>query len=180
MRPRHDGIGRHGTEAAERLSDELRLGSSPELRRRRGIVALSAVSAGAMLAVSLYQMGLLRHLPDPPFPFLDSDAVDASGEAYTELHMPDAPLGLLGAAVTVVLASAGGVDRAERRPWLPLLLAAKTGIDAAMAVGLTLEQGTRHRRFCSYCLASAVANVATAPLAVREARQAWRTLRSAR
>lgn len=128
----------------------------------------------------LYQMGVLRHLPDPSLSLLDSDAVDASGEAYTNLHMPDAPLGLLSAAMTVVLASADGLDRAERRPWLPLLLVTKTGVDAAMVVRLTLEQGTRHRRFCTYCVAAAAANVASAPLAMCEARRAWRTLRPAR
>lgn len=178
VRPPDRGIGRRGTRAAELLSDELRLGSGPELRRRRAIVGLSALSAGAMLAVSLYQVGLLRHLPDPPLLLLDSDAVDASGEAYVELHMPDAPLGLLGAAITIALASAGGADRAQRQPWLPLLLAAKTATDAAMAVGLTVEQGTRHRRFCSYCLVAAVANAATAPLSMREARRAWRSIRA--
>jgi hypothetical protein len=38
----------------------------------------SLASIGALGAVATYQNGLIRHLPEPPLPLLDADAVDAS------------------------------------------------------------------------------------------------------
>lgn len=178
VRPSSGGVGRQGSAAAERLSDELRLESGDDLRRRRQMAALAGVSSLAMLAVTLYQLGVVRHLPDPPLPGLDSDAVDAAGEAYAYLQTPDAAFGLVSSTVTLLLASIGGRERAERHPWVPLLLAAKASGDAAMSIGLTVEQASRHRRFCSYCLTAAAANVAILPLALPEARAAWRRIRS--
>jgi len=104
---------------------------------------------------------------------LDADKVDASGEAYRILSMPDAILGMLSSISTAALATMGTTDRVSERPWLPLLLAAKTAMDAAWALVLTLEQGTKHRRFCSWCLMAAAASAATLPAAIPEARAAW-------
>ena len=55
---RNDGTGviddeRDETMTAERLSGDLRLGSSEFLRRRRRVLVLSLVSAGAMMPISL-------------------------------------------------------------------------------------------------------------------------------
>lgn len=102
---------------------------------------------GSMGLVAAYQFGLLRHLPEPPLPGLDSDRVDATGEAYQLLKTPDAALGLASYAATLALAGMGSRDRAQDRPWLPLALAAKTVLDAASGAYLALEQGTKHKRF---------------------------------
>ncbi len=59
----------------------------------------------------------------------------------------------------------------------PAAHAAKVALDAASAFWLTLEQATRHKKFCSYCLAAAAASLATVPQVVPEARLAWRELR---
>jgi len=119
---------------------------------------------------------LLRRLPEPPLPIVDAAAVDASGEAYQELKTPDAAIGLLSAAVTLVLAGAGDRHRARTRPWLPLLLAAKTAGDAAGGLILTAEQLTKHRKLCFWCTIAAAAQVATLPAALPEARAAVRRL----
>ena len=79
--------GRHRSPA--RLSEELRHATSPDLSRRRGVIGLSLLGAGAMAVVSLYQIGVLRHLPEPPLPALDADRVDASEQAYARLSVPD-------------------------------------------------------------------------------------------
>lgn len=52
------------------LSRELRLGSGSLLRRRRQVVSLSLVAAGSMMPITLYQMGVIPHLPAPPPPLL--------------------------------------------------------------------------------------------------------------
>jgi hypothetical protein len=65
-RGRPGGIGRPSSARAETVSDDLRRGSGPLLRRRRRVFGLSLASAGSLGLVALYQMGILEHLPDPP------------------------------------------------------------------------------------------------------------------
>ena len=158
----------------EQLSRDLRSGSGEFLRRRRRVLVLSLVAAGAMMPISLYQMGVIGHLPEPPLPWLDADAIDASASADAILATPDAVLGLGSYALTAWLAAAGGQDRVRTRSWIPLALAAKVGIDALVGAKLTVDQWTRHRAFCSWCLLAAAASVATVPLVVPEARAALR------
>ncbi len=171
------GIGRRTSDAAEAVSDALRRGDSAFLRRRRRVAGLSLAAMGSLGVVTAYQMGLLRKVPEPPMRFLDADRVDASGEAYQFLKTPDASLGLASAAVTLALAGMGSDRRADQQPLIPLALAAKAILDAAFGLLLTLEQGTKHRRFCSWCLLAAATNVATVPQVLPEAAAAWRTLR---
>lgn len=177
VRPAAGGIGRRSSPAAEQVSDDLRRAAGAWMTERRVVSLLSLVASAAMGVVSAYQVGLVRRPPEPRWPHLDAERVDASGEAYRFLHTPDAALALASYAGTLVLASAGDADRPTRRPWLPLLLLAKVMGDAAGAVYLTLEQGTRHRRFCSWCLVASAATLLSVPFAVPEAGAAWRNLR---
>lgn len=176
LRGRPDGIGRSSSRRAEAVSDAMRRGTGELIERRRRVAALSLVSAAAMGVVSLYQVGLLRHLPDPPLRWLDSDRVDGSGEAYEPLKTPDAALGLASYGVTVALAGMGAEDRAREQPWIPLALAAKVGYDALGAAYLTAEQVSTHRRLCLYCLVASAASLAAVPQVVPELRQALRAL----
>lgn len=156
----------------KQLSRALRTGTSDALKKRRGVLALSLAAAGSMGLISLYQMGVIDHLPEPPLPYLDADKVDASEEAYAYLSAPDGVLGLASYAATAVLAAIGGPDRAQTMPWLPIVAALKTGADAAQAAKLTADQWTKHRAFCTWCLIAAGATLATVPLVVPEARDA--------
>ena len=161
----------------EELSAQVRHGTGPYLARRRGVVGLSLAAAGSMGLIALYQTGIVKHLPDPPLPWFDSDKVDASAEAYAYFATPDAALGLTNYGVTMVLAAMGGANRASQRPWLPLALAAKVALDALGAGKLTVDQWTKHRAFCLWCLLAASATFASVPLVVPEARAALRHLR---
>ncbi len=160
----------------EELSQQLRQGTGRFLRRRRGVVGLSLTAAGSMGLITLYQMGIIQHLPDPPLPYFDSDKVDASAEAYSYFATPDAVLGLTNYGVTAVLAAMGGRDRATERPWLPVALAAKVTLDALQAGKLTIDQWAKHRAFCIWCLLAAGATFASVPLVVPEARTALQQL----
>ncbi len=180
VRPHHEGVGRSSSLPAEAVSDDLRRGAGDFLEQRRRVAALSLVSSAALGVVALYQYGLLRKVPEPHLPGLDADRVDASGEAYSFLRTPDASVGLISYGVTLALAGMGARDRAVKRPWLPLLLAAKVGLDTVGALTLTAEQGTKHRKFCSWCTLSALATLAMVPQVVPEARAAVRTLRGRR
>ncbi|MDP9454511.1 MAG: vitamin K epoxide reductase family protein [Actinomycetota bacterium] len=161
----------------EELSEQLREGSGEFLERRRKIARLALLAAGSMGVISLYQLGVIKHLPDPPLPGFDSDRVDASEEAYSMFQMPDGPIGLGSYAATLGLAAMGGKDRAEEHPFIPLALAAKVAFDALQAGKLTVDQITKHRALCSYCLVAAGATFATVPLVLPEARAALRALR---
>lgn len=163
---------------ARALSQHLRHGQSDLLRRRRHSATLSLLAAGSMALIALYQFGILKHLPDPPLPHIDSDKVDASEEAYARFATPDAFLGLTSYGVTMVLAAMGGPDRAQERPWIPLAWTAKAALDALQAAQLTVDQWTKHRAFCFWCLLAAGATFATLPLTLPEARLALRRVRS--
>ncbi len=158
------------------LSRYLRTGTDAELRRRRAIIALSLLGSAMGHLVGAYQTGLIRHLPDPPGPF-DSDRVDASRYAYSRLATPDGLPMIATYAITAALAGAGGPDRAERTPALPLALAAKALGDVAVTVELAREEWAEQRAFCAYCQVATLASVATAALALPDARRAWRRVR---
>ena len=177
LRGRSGGVGRSTSEAAEAVSDALRRQTDPFLDRRRRIAGLTLGAMGSLGMVAAYQFGLLRHLPEPPLPGLDADRVDASGEAYQLFKTPDAAVGLASYAATLVLVGMGDARRSSTRRWLPVAMLAKVAGDAAFGLYLTLEQGTKHRRFCSWCLLAACVSVATVPQALPEAAAAVRRRR---
>lgn len=169
-------IGRPSSGRAERVSDDLRLGRSKTLTARRRQAALMLTASASLGVVALYQLGIVRHLPEPPLPVFDADAVDAAGEAYWLGLTSDAALGMASAAASIALIGMGADDRAKEKPLIPLLAAAKLASDALGGVYLTAEQLSQHRRLCSWCLLASLAQVAAVPFAVPEARTALRRL----
>lgn len=162
--------------APDELSQAMREGGGEDLRRRRAVVGLSLFSVASMSLISLYQMGLLRHVPEPKLPGFDADKVNGSGEAYAMLETPDAVLAVGSFAATAAIASMGPPDRAKSRPWAPLLMALKTLFDAAFAVKLLAEERRRYQTLCLWCLLTAAATLIAAPLALPEAGAAAREL----
>src|SRR3954451_6605544 len=156
------------------LSEELRNSDDPALRKRRGIIALSALASASMGLIALYQTGVIRHLPDVPSKWFDADRVDASDEAYSRFATPDAILGLGSYAATMGLAAIGGRDRS---PWLSRALTAKVLFDVANAARLTRDQWKNYRAFCIWCLIAAGATFAMLPLALRWCRTSSQLLR---
>lgn len=154
------------------LSRELRLDRSPDLQRRRWALALSFVGAGAGMVVGLYQMGLLKRLPDLPMPPFDATRVDKADYAYKRLQTPDGLLMAASYAVTAILAGAGGKDRARENPALPLALAAKVTYDAAIALKLAREEWAETKALCGYCQAATLASLVSAVMVVPEAARA--------
>lgn len=175
--PRSGGIGRPGSPAGERVSNDLRRHGGDLLDRRRRVAALSLAASGAMGVVAAYQNGLVRRIPEPPIGIFDAEAVDASGEAYGMFRTPDAALGLISYGVTLALAGMGSRQRHEEMPLVPLVMAAKVAFDALGGIYLTAEQATKHRKFCSWCLGASIASVAMVPQVLPEARLALRRLR---
>ncbi len=160
----------------EELSQQLRLGAGNFLPQRRGIVGLEMVAVGAMSLITLYQMGIIKHLPEPPFRGLDADRVDASAEAYSRFSTPDGILGIGNYAMTMGLAAMGGQNRAQEQPWIPLALAAKVAFDVSQAIRLFFDQKTKYHAFCSWCLLAAGTTLVTVPLVIPETYAALRQL----
>ena len=119
--------------------------------------------------ISLFQMGVLEHLPDLPFPDFDADAVNGSVDAYRLLQTPDALLGMASYAVTACLAGMGAADRSATAPWMPLAMGAKTAVDVAQAARLSLKQATKFHKYSVWSLLVTGATVAAFSLALPEA-----------
>ncbi len=155
-----------------------------DVTRRYAIGALSIVGIAGMGATSLLQLGILQDLPDPRgrwfgLPF-DAKRGNLSDEAYV-LGMRDGPLALGGFVVNLPLAVIGGRDRAERSPWLPIVIAAKAFGEAVGAALFFSKMPRKEKAWCAYCIAGAIASTAIFALTVPEAmRAASRLLRGRR
>lgn len=171
----------HRTLAGGLPPEELRRrvrSDAEEMRWRRGIVGASLVGMAAMGVVSLYQTGVIRHLPDPPtrWPHFHSDKVNASPTAFG-YGMPDGPITLAAHAVNLALAAAGPPDRYRRRPWLPLLASLLSGAQAAVAAKYLFHQMPYvDEAWCPYCVADALTHFATFALTLPEVAQAMGAL----
>lgn len=161
---------------ARQLSHELREEKTPDLTSRRWIVGLSLIGVAAGVAVTLYQTGIIKHLPDPPLSILDSDRVDASDYAYSRLNAPDAPLMIASFGVTTLLASMGGKNRRAEMPLASLAMFGKILGDLAITLKLSGEEWKEQRAFCSYCQAATIVSLASAVIAAPEALAAAKNL----
>jgi uncharacterized membrane protein len=159
------------------LRKELQAGTSSDMRRRRAIVGFSLFGMASMAAVSLLQIGVVKHLPDPPLDSFDSDKVNSSDLAY-QLGTPDGTLSLAGLAMNVPLAGFGGADRAQTTPHVPLIAGIKSGLEAIAAGWYFYQMPTKEKKWCAYCIAGAFANFAIFALTVPEALKAVTRLRS--
>lgn len=156
------------------LSLELRHGQSPDLTRRRWILGLSALGTVIGNVVALYQTGIVRRLPDPPIPKVDSNKVNASDYAYKRLDTPDALLMVGTYALTAALAGAGGKNRAEENPALPIAMGLKTIADTATNLKLAREEWQTNKALCFYCQTATVLSAVTVALAFPEMLRAFR------
>ena len=159
------------------LSYELRRRKTPDLTRRRWIVGLNLLGVSMGQLVSAYQTGLIPRLPDPPGKLgevFNATKVDASDYAYKRYRSPDGVAMVTTYAVTAWLAGAGGEDRAEETPLLPLAMGAKLLYDVGTTLQLAREEWTENGAFCQYCQVATLASVASAALAAPEV---WRAAR---
>ena len=159
----------------QQLRRELQKGDNEDLNLRRGVIALSLLGIGAMTAVTLFQTGVIKHLPDPPIPGFDSDKVNSSDTAYA-LGVPDGAVSLASLAANIPMAAFGGENRAEKQPLIPLAVAAKTTVEAAVAGWYFYQMPTKEKAWCGYCIVGALANFGIAALALKEAKKAWKNL----
>lgn len=159
----------------QQLRRELQNGDNKELNARRAIIGLSLLGIGAMTAVSLFQTGVIKHLPDPPIRGFDSDKVNSSDTAYA-LGVPDGTLSLASLAANIPLAAFGGENRAREMPLVPLAVAAKASVEAVVAGWYFYQMPTREKAWCGYCIVGALTNWGIAAFSLIEAKEAWKNL----
>ena len=166
--------------SAHELGQELRDGTGDFLGNRRAAALLTLMGMASLAAISLYQMGIIKRLLEPSIPVLDAEKVNGSAEAYAILNTPDAVLGLGSYAATLGLVAMGGPDRAQSQPWIPVALAAKSGLDSFQAGALTGKSWCKFRAFSLYSLVTALCTFLVLPFVLPEARAAWKKLKGTR
>jgi uncharacterized membrane protein len=159
----------------QELRRELQEKQTKSLRRRRVIIGLSLLGMGAMTMVSLFQTGVIKHLPDPPIDGFDSDKVNSSDTAYA-LGVPDGTLSLASLAANIPIAAFGGANRAEEQPVVPVLAAGKAIIEAVVAGWYFYQMPAVEKAWCGYCIVGAAANMGIAAFALPEAIEAFEIL----
>lgn len=164
-------VGKH----PQTLRRELQTSDGEDVRRRRKIISLSLFGIAAMTAVTLFQTGIIEHLPDPPIEGFDSDKVNSSDTAYA-LGAPDGSLSLASLAVNIPVAAFGGENRHEEQPIVPILAAGKAVVEAAVAGWYFYQMPTKEKAWCGYCIAGALVNVGIAALTLPEAKRALKSL----
>jgi uncharacterized membrane protein len=152
-----------------------------DLDKRRKVILLSALGLIDFSIISLYQTGVIKHLPDLPYPFFDSDKVNASEEAY-RFGAPDAPVSAMAYAMSMVLASAGGSENVHRKPVFDLALGATLAGNAIGALYYLYKMIFKQKKICLYCTTGAAINIASAiivtPIVVKQARKLSRQVKS--
>ena len=154
---------------------ELQQKKTEGLKRRRKIIGLSLLGMGAMTAVSLFQTGIIKHLPDPPIDGFDSDKVNSSDTAYA-LGVPDGTLSLASLAANIPIAAFGGDNRAEEMPLVPIAAAGKSVVEAVVAAWYFYQMPTKEHAWCGYCIVGALANIGIAALSLPEAVEAFKAI----
>jgi uncharacterized membrane protein len=136
------------------------------------MLGLQLVGVAAGSVVSLFQMGVLKRLPDYPSRWFDATRVDASEYGYKYLQTPDALFMIGTYALTAMLVGAGGKNRARELPAAPLALTAKAFVDVATNLFLARQEWKYNKAFCGYCQSATLASLATLALSLPEARRA--------
>lgn len=153
---------------SHQLREALQSGEADDMWRRRAIIGLSLVGMSAMTAVSLLQLGIIKHLPDPPIEGFNSDKVNLSETAF-QFGVPDGVLSLVSLAANIPLAAYGGSKRAREQPLVPIVAAGKAVVEAVIAGWYFYQMPAKEKAWCGYCIVGALANWGIAALTLPEA-----------
>ena len=158
------------------IKTALRKSTSEDLERRRKVIVLSALGLVDFSIISLYQAGVIKRLPDLPYPVFDSNTVNASEDAYI-MGVPDGPVSAAVYAATMVLASAKGDEHSGRKPVFDLLLGATVFANACGAAFYMYTMIFKQKKICLYCVTGALINfmsaAVVAPLVVKSGKKVF-------
>ncbi len=106
---------------------------------------------GTLVAVALFQSGLVESLPDPPGEIFASERITLSELAHPA-GIPDSYLGLASYGTTLAL-----MLLAERYAWAERALGGKLMADAGAAGFNAVRQVVSFGKICSWCTGTALA-----------------------
>ena len=118
-------------------------------------LGLALASLLPMLAVCMRQLGIVRHLPDPPLPGFCTDRVTTSRAAHP-FGIPDSLLWIPG-AVADLLAATVARHLVCRVWWLAAAVLVQDLAFSLFALWLLLQMSTRLKAWCVYCLGAGAA-----------------------
>ena len=125
--------------------------SGCEQESRRLLLAANGAAIASLVPVILYQLGAVKHLPDPPAEIFDSDRITGSKIAHP-LGIPDGLLGIASYGTTLALAAMACRSKTAGR-----LLGAKLVLDGGAATFNTSRQIVRFGKLCSWCMGTVAA-----------------------
>jgi len=118
------------------------------------LIAATSTAILTLLPIAAHQLGLLKHLPDPPLWIFNSDKITDSDSAHP-LGIPDSLLGLGSYGITLALLLLAQKDRRANK-----VLALKLVMDGSVAGFNVVKQVGSFRRLCSWCTATALCTAA--------------------
>lgn len=145
----------------EAIRNSLLNDDSEDMNRRRKVLALSAAGLVDFSIISMYQTGIIKHMPDIPHPLFASDKVNGAKDAYM-FGVPDGPVSALVYSLSMVLAAAGGSEKANRPPVFDAALGATVAGNAIGAVYYLFNMIFKQKKVCLYCVTGAAINIASA------------------
>jgi len=133
--------------------------------RRSWVIGISTVGAIAGHFISMYRNNLLKQ----PKPSVVSAIADKVEDATADkVQIPDAAVNLINYALTAWLARAGGKNRSENHPLIPIAMGVKTIADSAVALEVAREDWERNHKFGTYPQVAAFASLSAAAVALPE------------
>lgn len=138
---------------------EIRARKGKAAEHRREIALLSAIGLVDFVPISLYQLGIIRHLPDFPGKIFDSDKINASKEAQI-VGLPDGTVSLLMYAANLVLAGAA-MKKKKRGNIFDYFLAVNSLGQAGGGAFYLFNMVKVQKKICPYCVTGALLNFAT-------------------
>lgn len=137
---------------------KIRKRSGKAAESRRNIGLLNAIGLINFVPVSLYQLGIIRHLPDLPGKLFDSDYVNASKDAQVA-GVPDGTVGLLIYATNLVLVGVA-LKKKKKGNVFDYMLAGNALAQAGGGAYYLYNMAARQKKICLYCMAGAFINLA--------------------
>ena len=141
----------------QKIKNELRKEDNAELDVKRRIALLASLGLLDFLIISLYQLGIIRKLPDVSVKGIDSNYVNASDEAY-KMGLPDGPVSAAVYILILVLVGVKGTKNSGRGPVWDVLLGGAIAANAAGALDYLRVMIFKQKKICPYCLAGAIIN----------------------
>lgn len=139
----------------KKIRDALRHEMSEDVERRRKVVLLSVAGIADFNLIALLQAGIVERLPDIPYKkVFDTNGINTSKTSYA-MGVPDAIISSVMFAIKMALATAGGSEKANRKPVADLLLGAVTLGHTFGAAKMTYNMLFKKKKICIYCLTGA-------------------------